>query len=139
MINVLNSIVLENYRGIKKKEIILNNCTPGKIQIIVGRNGCGKTTITQAFEYANTNKLECKTNDFYNCDQNLVPSLKVVAHLNDQKMELTLDTKHNTIKDYFRTHSLWFLYHSIVNLIPSLNIVVGFQPNSFIALDGSIA
>jgi DNA repair exonuclease SbcCD ATPase subunit len=68
-VKIIKSISIKNWLGVSEKTF-----EPGKINIISGPKGAGKTSITEAIEYALTGKLDGKEK------RGLLPKTELIKH-----------------------------------------------------------
>ena len=102
MDNMIKSINLKNFRGIDNLKISFECFIPGKIQLAVGYNGCGKTTITNAFENFQTNKFVFDKNDCFQKDITKEPSMTIEYREDGHDYSLKCDKNQNQISDFLK-------------------------------------
>jgi len=94
--NKLESIEIENIKGIGNKQFIVN-LFPNKPSIFVAPNGFGKSSIACGFESLKPSKLELDEKNHHLNNSNLVPKLTVTIDSNS----FIADNSSNTIKSLF--------------------------------------
>lgn len=91
---VINSITIENVKGIERLEI-KQTIQPNRPNILVAPNGFGKSSIAIAFNSLKANKIELADENMHNGNKALTPTISL--KLSTGK-EIEANGSKNTIK-----------------------------------------
>ncbi len=101
MENQILKITIKNIKGTQNKSIKFDCLIPNKINIIVGRNGSGKSTFVKALSYLN-GKFQLEDEDIYGDDVlNNPPSVEIDYKNNNKSEQYIATIKSNSIREKF--------------------------------------
>lgn len=94
----INSIHIKNIKGFSDRKFKFNGLTPNKLNIIVARNGFGKSTIATSLKTLNKNSIELNKDDRYtDFDE---PEITIDFNLNNKNYIESANNSTNYIKQY---------------------------------------
>lgn len=101
MENQILEITIKNIKGTQNKSIKFDCLIPNKINIVVGRNGSGKSTFVKALSYLN-GKFQLKDEDIYDDDiLNNPPSVEIDYKNNNKSEQYIATIESNSIREKF--------------------------------------
>ena len=101
MENQILKITIKNIKGTKNKSIKFDCLIPNKINIVVGRNGSGKSTFVKALSYLN-GKFQLEDEDIYDDDiLNNPPSVEIDYKNNNKSEQYIATIESNSIREKF--------------------------------------